>query len=220
MVAEKVHNGFIVKEILIPKINQYPFEKADEWGKRGLAKALARVDKRRAEKITADLPIETAAHCEKMTFGDYRLTGPASGRDKSPLDVVLDCLEPHIIQGKWGKFRREFTRQLTLSFTAICNSDYNQVRVNQMNDSINQLLREFIIHPAPIHRGEARLYGRLEFVLHPETAESYSSPDMFKLRSLIWEHFGIRLDPSQYQISSELIPGRPRQMDMHLALSL
>jgi hypothetical protein len=193
------------KEIFIPKVNEYPFEMGYEWLKRGYTKLLLLGDEQRAN-------IETADYVEKMTFGKWRLIGSSSSHPDvtaGPLDTTLECLKPYM--SDWGKFRREFTRELKITFEAICNSNYLPAMVKEMNDRINQLLgrfaKEVIIH--------------LDFVLHLETLESYDSPRFLELRSRIYEHYtGNPLDLSKYPHVTTPIPGRPCQMDMHLDLSI
>ena len=202
------------KQILIPKYNLYPFEKGHEWTKRGYSSLLNLCDKQRAN-------IETADYVEKMTFGKWRLIGPAQsipptplnkggtkGGIKSPLETVLEYLKPYI-KSDWGKFRNELTRQMKLAFETICNSDYSLVVVEEMNKSINELLDKFtgkgIIH--------------LEFVLHPAEVELYYSHSLVEIMSKIYEHFtGNPLDMKRYPQPPD--PHGPRQMEMHLDLSI
>lgn len=199
-------------KIPIPKVNEYPFDKA------------------RAKFINEDLLINTADYCEQMTFGEYRLTGPSSGRDKSPLETVLECLRPYIIKAKWGQFKPKFTKQLKRAFTYICTSDYEPTSVKEMNDWINtgrldapapihHLLAEFALHGEPVQGEPVKGFvPHLDFVLHPETAEYYSSPAMLAIRSRIWGYAGITLDLNKYNQPPR--PGSPRQMEMYLSLEI
>jgi len=200
------------QKITIPAVNEIPFERVEKWAKEYYRKAKAQVSRQRAKKIKEELPIEMAAYCEKMTFGKWRLFGPPAGRPakESPLETVLECLEPYIKDSHWKQFKPKFTAQLKKpSFTAICNADYDPSMVKEVNERINQTLKEFALKGYDLH---------LEFVLHPQTAEYYSSPAMLEIRSGIWEHFGIKIDRSKLRQSPG--PGRPRQMAMHFVLSV
>jgi hypothetical protein len=212
------------KEILIPKYNEYPFEKGHLWAKRGYAKALPKVDKRKAKFLKRDFQIRTADYVEKMTFGKWRLIGPpyqynvgAAPRGRpnegehigSPLQIVLDCLKPYI--SIWGKFRVEFVYQIGEAFKVIHNSDYLPDIVKDRNEWIPKLLA----------KSANKVSIKLDFVLHPETMESYNSPRFLEMRSKIWEHFtGEGLDKNDYIPVTTPIPGRPIQMEMHLELSI
>lgn len=195
------------EEIPIPGVNEFPFERGQKWAKINYARAEHRVDKRRAKEIKDEFPLRTVAYAVEMTFGIWCLTGPSKGKDKSPLDMVLDCLKPYIDEARLGQFKKEFKKLMTQSFSSIGWSDYNPARVKEKNDQIKQLLNEFALKEYDLH---------LNFVLHPDTAESYNSPRMLAIRNKIHLHFtGKPLDMSKYQE-----PGSSRRMDMHLDLQV
>jgi hypothetical protein len=199
------------KKITIPAINEYPFEKVEKWAKGYYRKAETQVDSQRAKKIKDSLPIEMASYDVKMTFGFWRLMGPAFGRpDKeAPLTVALDFIKPYAIKSQWGQIKPKFAKQLRTAFKAICNSDYNPEMVKEVNKDIADLLATFAKEVS------------CQFVLHPETAESYDSPKILGIRSKIWEHFtGKPLDLSLYPTEAVPIPGRPIQMEMYLDISV
>lgn len=195
------------KEIPIPMVNEFPFEKGREWAKANYAKAQCHVDEKRAKEIKDEFPLRTTAYAVKMTFGIWCLTGPSKGKDKSPLDTALDSLKPYIDEARLGQFKKQFRKELKQSFSSIGWSDYSPVRVKEKNIKIKQLMNEFALKGYDLH---------LEFVLHPDTAELYNSLRFLDIRNKIHLHFtGKPLDMSKYQG-----PGSSRRMDMHLDLQV
>ncbi|MBA7529488.1 hypothetical protein ES705_21686 [subsurface metagenome] len=119
------------KEIPIPMVNEFPFEKGQEWAKINYAKARRQVDEKRAKEIKDEFPLKTVAYAVEMTFGIWCLTGPAGGKGKTPLDTALDCLKPYIDEARLGQFKKQFRKELKQSFSSIGWSDYNPVRVKE-----------------------------------------------------------------------------------------
>jgi len=212
-------NKILHKEILIPKVNEYPIEKAQKWAHANYLRARAHVDKKRAKSIKEGFPLRTAEYVVEMTFGKWRLIGPPKGAAKSPLDIVLDYLKPYINPTRWSQPARTtkppvrsggFKKQLTLSFLIIYWRQYDPTVVKEENDKINQLLSEFALKEYDLH---------LDFVLHPDTAESNNSPRLLEIRSKIYLFFiGKPLDISKYQGQSQ--SDSIRLMDMHLDLQV
>lgn len=200
------------KEIPIPRVNEFPFEKGQKWAKGSYARTQSQVDEKRAKEFKERLPLGTVEYVKKMTFGIWCLTGPAEGQDtsvqsKSPLDTALDCLKPYIDEARLGQFKKQFRKELKQSFSSIGWSDYNPVRVKEKNIKIKQLVNEFALKGYDLH---------LEFVLHPDTAEPYNSLRFLAIRNKIHLHFtGKPLDMSKYQG-----PGSSRRMDMHLDIQV
>jgi hypothetical protein len=219
--------------ITIPAVNELPFEEAEKWAKQHYRRARAHVDWRKAEKIKEALPIDTADYAVKMTIGLWRLIGPSyhdnvgaaprgrpnkgehsparGGQVGSPLQIALEFLTPYIVQSKSNQFKKEFTKQMKLSFTAICNSNYNPDMVKDVNGDVNRLVNQFLKSPQPpLIKGERKgglTKTRIDFILYPETVESYDSPRILGIRSKIWEH----LTGHAYGISAEALryPSEP-----------
>jgi hypothetical protein len=198
-------------KIIIPKYNEYPVEETEKWAQAYYRRARAQVDWRKAEKIKDGLPIEKADHAEKMTFIFWRLFGPLPGHPakEAPLEMLLEYLQPHI--SDWKKFKREFTHHMEKAFEAIHNSNYLPAMIQDRNNWLNQLLKE--------SAKEVNIH--LEFISHPDTAESYDSPRILEMRSRIWKYYtGKPLDLTKFVPLTNPIPGRPIQMEMHLDLSI
>jgi primosomal replication protein N len=208
-------------KIIVPAVNEYPFEKGHEWAKRSYASSLSQVNKRKIQFLERDFQIRTADYVEKMTFGLWRLIGPPSGHStkEAPLDIVLETLKPHIIKGKWGQFRREFIRHFKPSFIGIHNSNYLSDMVKDRNDHMNELVNRFTREDVVQFSPDGA--SHMDFVLHPETVESYNSPRCLEIRSRIWDHFaGKPLDMNDHSQVTTPIPGRPCQMEMHLDIQV
>jgi len=238
--------GGLVQTIPIPAVNEYPLKDIRRWAKKAYRKARIQVGWRKAQKIKEMMPIEMADYAVKKTFGNWRLVAPTNDNEISPLATVIRYLRPLIdhplpnplpsegegrVRGKWGKFRRKFVRLLKLAFNAICDSDYDEKMVCQMNEWINQLVGSYChceesrqragrrSNPDEIATwrcGATRNDTSCQFVLLPETAEDYSSERFLEIRSRIWERFtgrGLELTRD----SQPTVGGR--QMEMYLSLS-
>jgi len=265
-------------KILIPAVNEYPLKLMKKWAKNVYHQARLKVGWRKAKKIKAMMPIETAAYAEEKTFGNWRLVAP-DGPDKiSPLQQVITLIRPYIVETRWGEFRRDFVREIKIDFNAICDADYDPAMVDEVNRRLNQLLSRYTCLPAspaggpvrqargattprptgrgspkaaqppllrgngkresplaredqgeksplaredqgeksPLEKGDQGGCVKINFVLKPETAQGYSSPEFLKIRSRIWERFtGQPLDLAMFQNPAAV----GRQMEMYLSLT-
>ena len=224
----------VYTEILIPMLNEYLLKDMKHWAKKAYHKARIQVSRRKAKKIKEMMPFETAAYAEDKVFGNWRLVAP-DGPDKiSPLKQVITLIRPDIDPTRWGEFRREFVREIKIDFNAICDADYDPAMVDEVNGRLNRLITGYC-HAVPNAsgsastetpkqvpaRGEARLRRRgdisCHFVLKPETAQGYSSPEFMKIRSGIWERFtGQPLDLSMFQNPA----AAGLQMEMYLDIQI
>jgi len=221
-------------KILIPALNEYPLKDMKHWAKKAYAHARRQVHWRKVKKIKETMPIETAAYAEDKVFGNWRLVAP-DGPDKiSPLQKVITLIRDEIVPTRWGQFRREFVREIKIDFNAICDADYDQKMVDEVNERLNQLLTKFIRttprppllrgnsgkEKSPLEKGDEGGCVHLSFVLLPETAEDYSSLRFLTIRSGIWMRWtGVPLDFSQY-LKPEGAKPICRQMEMYLDLSI
>jgi hypothetical protein len=230
-------------KILIPAFNEYLLKDVKYWAKSAYAHARRQVHWRKAKKIKGYMPIETAAYAEDKVFGNWRLVAPSADNEKSPLQQVITLIRDEIVPTRWGEFRRKFVCELKLCFNAICDADYDQKMVDEVNQRINQLISRYtrgVTTPRPPlfppeadppseERGsneENPPYQRgtkgvvINFVLLPETAEDYSSLKNLTIRSGIWMRWtGVPLDFSQF-IKPPGAKPLSRQMEMYLSLSL
>jgi hypothetical protein len=198
-------------KIPIPALNKYPLENVKHWAKSAYRRARRQVHWRKAAKIKATLPIETAAYAEDKVFGNWRLVAPCRDGEISPLQQVLTLIRNEIVPTRWGEFRRKFICEIKIDFNAIFESDYDPAMVNEVNGRLNQLISKYTCHTDGV---------RINFVLKPETAEDRSSLKNLTIRSGIWMRWiGVPLDFSEF-MKPEGSPPICRQMEMYLVLSL
>lgn len=197
-------------QIFVPGVNEYPHERSEKWAHKSLTCARAKVDKKRVPDVKARLPLKTAHYAIEMTFGKWRLMGPHGDEAKSPMDMVLDLLEPVIKKDGWKEFKKQFKKKLLQQFEIIAWFKYATERIDKVNVRINQLISEFVNQDVSVS---------LNFIPHPNTGESFYSERLVNLRSKIMEHFtGQALDTSKSKPPIE--PNSPVQMDMHLDLEV
>jgi len=231
--------GKVYTKIPLPALNPYPLKDIHRWAKMAYHMARVQVSRRKAQKIKEIMPIEMAAYAERMTFGLWRLLNPPQADKKSPLQEVIELVREEIVPTRWGKFRRDFVYEIKIDFNAICDSDYDQKIVDEVNGWIKDLFtadssrtrtvrenprtqRNKII--LPYSPRTPRLCGEslpvVSFVLLPETAEDYSSLKNLTIRSGIWMRWtGKPLDFSHY-IKSPGSPPLARQMEMSIMVTL
>ncbi|MBI4834738.1 MAG: hypothetical protein HY811_07980 [Planctomycetes bacterium] len=164
------------------------------------------------------MPIETASYAERKVFGNWRLVAPyrdtVGAIHESPLQTAIRALRPYIVQTRWGQFRRQFVKRLKLAFNAICDSDYDQKMVDQVNGWLDELVASFVSSASggPAFGGRPSSFV-VRFVLRPETAQGYSSPEFLKIRSAIWERFtGKGLDLNRF--TNPTAAGRQMEMEL------
>ncbi|MBI4834355.1 MAG: hypothetical protein HY811_06025 [Planctomycetes bacterium] len=213
--------GKIYIKIPLPATNEDGLKGMKRWAKKAYRKARLQVNQRKAQKIKAMMPFEMAAYAERKVFGNWRLVAPyrdtVGAIHESPLQTAIRALRPYIVPRsppkgaatRWDEFRRQFVNLLKLAFNAICDSDYDQKIVDQVNGWLDELLKRFAVdpaHPVEVH-----------YVLRPETAQGYSSPEFLKTRSAIWERFtgkGLNLD----QFTNPTAAGRQMEMELECVI--
>jgi hypothetical protein len=130
-------------KILIPALNEYLIKDIKHWAKQVYHQARIKVHWRKAKKIKAMMPIETAAYAEEKVFGNWRLVAPAAPGEVSPLQKVITLIRDEIVPTRWGEFRRAFVKEIKIDFNAICDADYDPAMVEEVNGRLNELLGKF-----------------------------------------------------------------------------
>jgi len=89
--------GLATIKIRIPALNEYPIKDIKHWAKQVYHQARIKLHWRKADKFKEMMPIETAAYAVRKVFGNWRLVAPSADNEISPLQQVIEWLQPYIV---------------------------------------------------------------------------------------------------------------------------